>query len=129
MDGCVSDQTWNLLDLPTLLDEPSAATFKKDKRTVFPFSGGESAALERLHEYLWGSHAVATYKETRNGFLGNNYSTKFSPWLATGSLSPRQIYWDIKSYERTEVANNSTYWVIFELIWRDYFKVRPQTFS
>jgi len=112
----------NMPDLPTLIDEPSAATFKKDKRTVFPFSGGESAALERLHEYLWGSHAVATYKETRNGFLGNNYSTKFSPWLATGSLSPRQIYWDIKSYERTEVANNSTYWVIFELIWRDYFK-------
>jgi len=110
-----------LPDLPTLLDDPKAKP-TKDPRTVFPFSGGESAGLDRLHEYLWGTHAVSTYKETRNGFLGTNYSTKFSTWLATGSLSPRKIFWEIKKYEKTEVANNSTYWVIFELIWRDYFK-------
>lgn len=24
--------------------------------------------------------AVATYKETRNGLIGVDYSTKFSPW-------------------------------------------------
>jgi len=117
--GALSDS--DLPHVSALIDDPTASA-AKDKRTVFPFPGGETAALDRLHEYLWGSHAVATYKETRNGFLGNNYSTKFSPWLATGSLSPRKIFWDVKNYERTEVANNSTYWVIFELIWRDYFK-------
>ena len=42
--------------------------------------------------------------------------------LAYGCLSPRQIYWEIKKYEKERVANQSTYWVIFELIWRDYFK-------
>lgn len=36
------------------------------------------------------------YKQTRNGMLGPDYSTKFSPWLASGSLSPRLIYEEVK---------------------------------
>ena len=94
----------------------------RDHRTAFPFTGGESSGLARLQDYLWTTHSVATYKETRNGLVGKNYSTKFSPWLANGSLSPRMIHDQIKKYERAEVANQSTYWVLFELIWRDYFK-------
>lgn len=37
------------------------------------------------------------YKETRNGMLGADYSTKFSPWLASGSLSPRFIYEEVEN--------------------------------
>ena len=37
---------------------------------VLDFKGGETAALERLHYYLWGSDLVATYFDTRNGMLG-----------------------------------------------------------
>jgi deoxyribodipyrimidine photolyase len=73
--------------------------------------------------------SVATYKETRNGLVGVDYSTKFSPWLALGCLSPRKIFWEVKKYEQNEVANNSTYWVIFELIWRDYFKFVCQKYG
>ncbi|KAL0330944.1 UNVERIFIED_CONTAM: Cryptochrome DASH, chloroplastic/mitochondrial [Sesamum angustifolium] len=65
---------------------------------------------------------LRTYKVTRNGMLGPDYSTKFSPWLASGSLSPRFIYHEVKRYEKQREANDSTYWVLFELIWRDYFK-------
>jgi len=89
---------------------------------AFPFPGGETPALQRLQDYLWGSDAVATYKDTRDGLLGENYSTKFSPWLALGSLSPRQIHAEIRRYEAERVANQSTSGVLFELIWRDYFK-------
>ena len=32
------------------------------------------------------------------------------------------IYWEIKRYEKSIQKNQSTYWLIFELIWRDYFK-------
>ena len=53
---------------------------------------------------------------------GTDYSSKFSPWLANGSLSPKTIYWEIKRYENEIQKNQSTYWLIFELIWRDYFK-------
>ncbi|CAO2816599.1 unnamed protein product [Amaranthus hypochondriacus] len=86
------------------------------------FVGGESASLSRVHEYFWKKDLLKIYKETRNGMLGSDYSTKFSPWLASGSLSPRFIYEEVKRYERDRLANDSTYWVLFELIWRDYFR-------
>ncbi|BAS98989.1 Os06g0661800, partial [Oryza sativa Japonica Group] len=86
------------------------------------FVGGESAALGRVHEYFWKKDQLKVYKETRNGMLGPDYSTKFSPWLASGSLSPRYICEEVKRYEKQRIANDSTYWVLFELIWRDYFR-------
>ncbi|WAR19310.1 CRYD-like protein [Mya arenaria] len=42
--------------------------------------------------------------------------------LAIGCISPRQIYHEIKRYEKERTSNQSTYWVIFELLWRDYFR-------
>ncbi|WZZ84924.1 hypothetical protein YC2023_113503 [Brassica napus] len=38
---------------------------------------------------------LKVYKETRNGMLGPDYSTKFSPWLAFGCISPRFIYEEV----------------------------------
>ena len=54
--------------------------------------------------------------------IGGDYSTKFSPWMALGCLSPRKIYHELKAYETSRVANKSTYWVVFEMIWRDFFR-------
>ena len=53
--------------------------------------------------------------------LGADYSTKFSPWLAAGCLSPRIVADQLTKYERQEGANKSTYWIVFELLWRDFF--------
>lgn len=108
--------------MPDLTSLGVKEDMEEDKRTAFPFKGGETAGLDRLQDYLWGSHAVAQYKETRNGLVGEAYSTKFSPWLSLGSISPRMVFKMIKKYEKEVVANKSTYWVIFELLWRDYFK-------
>ncbi|XP_057959258.1 cryptochrome DASH, chloroplastic/mitochondrial isoform X2 [Malania oleifera] len=73
------------------------------------FVGGESAALSRVNEYFWKNDLLRIYKETRNGMLGPDYSTKFSPWLASGSLSPRFICEEVKRYEKEHQANDSTY--------------------
>ena len=54
--------------------------------------------------------------------VGANYSSKFSAWLAMGCISPRYIYWEVKKYEKEFGANDSTYWLIFELLWRDFFR-------
>lgn len=81
-----------------------------------------TAALERLKYYLWDSDLIANYFNIRNGMLGGDFSTKFAPWMAAGCLSPRTIYHEVKKYEAQRGANKSTYWVIFELIWRDYFR-------
>jgi hypothetical protein len=45
----------------------------QDPRGVLPFRGGETAALARLQHYSWGSGQLSTYKDTRNGLLGEGY--------------------------------------------------------
>ena len=93
-----------------------------DARGVLPFHGGETEGLHRLKNYFWDTDHLKVYKETRNGLLGEDYSSKFSAWLAYGCVSPRYIYEEVKRYEAQRGANESTYWLIFELIWRDYFR-------
>lgn len=107
--------------LPTLAQLSLSEPFS-DARAVLMFKGGERDALKRLNDYFWESDLLRRYKETRNGLLGANYSSKFSAWLANGSMSPRTIYEEVQRYECERVANDSTYWLIFELIWRDYFR-------
>jgi deoxyribodipyrimidine photo-lyase len=92
------------------------------ERAVLNFQGGETAGKARLKYYFWQHDCLKNYKQTRNGMLGADYSSKFSPWLALGCLSPRYIYEQIQTYEQQRVKNDSTYWLIFELIWRDFFR-------
>lgn len=97
-----------------------------DPRSAFPwglagFKGGETSALAHLAHYC-SNKLPGTYKLTRNGLMGVDYSTKWSPWLATGALSPRQAWAAVKAYEAFHGANDSTYWIGFELLWRDHFR-------
>jgi len=108
-------------DLPSIETFGVSAPLSED-RAVLPFSGGEDEGLKRLKKYFWKKDHLKNYKFTRNGLLGSDYSSKFSPWLANGSLSPRRIYWEVKKYEEERKKNVSTYWMIFELIWRDFFR-------
>ena len=108
-------QELSLNDLP-FTDHPP------DPRTSSWFTAGRDAALQRLQHYLWDTRALSRYKETRNGLLGVDFSSKFSPWLASGALSAREIYHAVKRYEAEHGANESTYWLIFELLWRDFFQ-------
>jgi deoxyribodipyrimidine photo-lyase len=84
--------------------------------------GGEAAAWERLGRWFWEEDRLRTYKETRNGMDGDAYSSRLSPWLAHGCLSARSVQAEVARYEQERVANDSTYWMTFELLWRDYFQ-------
>ena len=107
--------------LPTLADlgrtEPPS-----DERRAIDHQGGESAGRERAQTYIWEEDRLREYKETRNGLLGADYSSKFSAWLSQGCLSPRWLHEQVKEYETERVSNDSTYWLIFELLWRDFFQ-------
>ncbi len=109
-------------DMPTLATFGFDNALKSDVRAAVPFKGGETMSLARLARYIWEKDLIKTYKDTRNGMLGEDYSSKFSAWLAHGCLSPRFVFHEVKRYERERVANDSTYWLIFELIWRDFFR-------
>lgn len=87
------------------------------------FKGGEDAAMEQLHYFIWEEDFLSHYKDNRNGLLGWDYSSKFSPWLALGALSPKTIYDELKKYEVRSGENEGSYWLFFELLWRDYFRL------
>ncbi|MEQ7918892.1 DASH family cryptochrome [Xanthomonas sp. WHRI 1810A] len=85
------------------------------------FSGGEHAAQAHLHQYF-ERQLANSYKATRNNLSAVDDSTKFSAWLAQGSLSAPQIDQALRRFETAQGANDSTYWIFFELLWRDYFR-------
>ncbi|MDP3679897.1 MAG: DASH family cryptochrome [Flavobacterium sp.] len=119
----MSEENWiaNETVIPTM-ETLGFTDFQMDSRTAFPFRGGENEALQRLEHYFWETKKLSVYKLTRNELIGTEFSSKFSPWLANGSISAKTIYWEIVKYEQRIEKNDSTYWLIFELIWRDYFK-------
>jgi deoxyribodipyrimidine photo-lyase len=117
--GLPASWRYELAGLRTL----ESATFTEVHPRITP---GETAGLARLQEYVWELDRLKVYKETRDGMLEWNDSSKLSPWLSIGALSPREIYRQIKLYEGERGANESTYWLFFELLWRDYFRLVAQ---
>ena len=107
--------------IPTLSDL-GFEDFDVHKDSVFRFKGGETNAKDRIKNYFFDTRNVSRYKLTRNGLIGEDYSSKFSPWLANGSVSVKYIFKLLKEYETKVEKNDSTYWLYFELIWRDFFK-------
>jgi len=91
-----------------------------DDRACIPFHGGEDEGIKRCKDYIWGTKAIGHYAETRNQIFGANYSSKLSPWLANGSLSPRYAYHEALAFEKKHQTVESTQKFIDELFWRDF---------
>ncbi|KAJ1032630.1 hypothetical protein NDA16_000653 [Ustilago loliicola] len=102
--------------------EASALLQQRHPASAFPLRGGESSALDRLDWYFvrgksadstrWGKAdppPVARYKQTRNNLIGHAYSTKMSPFLAYGSISPRQIWAALDDHEKNFGEDQNTY--------------------
>ena len=103
---------------------PGPITVAEIPQPVFEpskFTGGETAALKHIDDYF-STDLPANYKTVRNELDGWTNSTKFSPWLALGCLSVRHLASRLKKYEQTNISNDSTYWIYFELLWREYFQ-------
>ena len=109
-------------EMPTI-DQLGYNIHEVEKAQNLILKGGEDEALKRLKEYIWDTEGVAHYKETRNGFMGKDFSSKFSPYLAQGCLSPKTVYHELIRYEAERIKNDSTYHLYFELLWRDFFRL------
>ena len=91
------------------------------EQKVAMFKGSTSQAKKHLLNYF-SSRLPSSYKKVRNSLDGWENSSKFSPWLANGSVSVRQILRALQNYEAKVETNESTYWIGFELLWREYFQ-------
>lgn len=126
---CIPENFKFYKGLSEMGDIPSIEDFEMKQTDKTPFKGGETSGLEQLDYYIWKSKLVKSYKDTRNQLLGWDYSTKFSPWLTAGCISPKFIYHEIKKFEKTHGGNESTYWVNFELLWRDFFRLMGKKYG
>ena len=107
-----------LVELDTKFNDYTKSSFPiMDKK----YMGGEKSGILYLKKYFQ-SNKAETYKYTRNELAGINFSTKFSPWLSLGYISARQVFSYLDEYENNIKKNESTYWIFFELLWRDYFR-------
>ena len=89
--------------------------------SIAAIGGGEPAGKQHLHEYFSGT-LPSSYKDVRNELDGWTSSSKLSPWLNHGCLSPRRVTQVLQQYEKTHGQNESTRWLFFELLWREYFQ-------
>ncbi|GAA3988102.1 DASH family cryptochrome [Mucilaginibacter dorajii] len=110
---------------PTITDAGELPTLEQlgltqpidDARATTYFQGGETAALVQLHNFF-SKGDLAVKGKARNGGINNNTS-KLSPWLAVGCISPRQVYWEIVKHQD---GNAQSGMLKLELLWRDYFR-------
>ena len=111
----------------THLPPPPAAQFdaiptsSAARNLALPLSGGRVAGERRLRQFINDEESITTYKETRNCLDGLDGSSTLSPWIANGNLSLREVAHRIFAFERERVSNESTYWLYFELLWREFF--------
>ena len=91
--------------------------------------GGELAARQQLDHYSHQKQYLSQYKETRNDLDGWDFSSKLSAYLAQGNISPRQVIKTIIDYEDKFGANQSTYWLYFELLWREFYQWHQEKYQ
>lgn len=103
------------------IDQASLYHPQESKAHFGGVTGGETQALAHLEQYF-ARRLPDSYKKTRNELSRFDSSSKFSPWLARGCISARTIAQSLQQYEQIHGANDGTYWLWFELLWRDYFQ-------
>lgn len=137
-------------EMPTLLDlglspPPTTAGLAQDGKSAIGASlvGGESEALERLKKFAAECSAQPKNEGkdgARESIYGANFSCKISPWLATGCLSPRFMFEELKKTANRTIsastkkngdggADNGMNWLMFELLWRDFFRFITKKYS
>eukprot|EP00850_Spirogloea_muscicola_P011764 SM000074S21674 [mRNA] locus=s74:210664:213053:- [translate_table: standard] len=105
--------------------------------------GGENEALARLRCFVSeaSSQAGKVAPTSSDSLYGANFSCKISPWLAMGCLSPRRMYEDLRHKGGRTIGatasrdrkngeqSNSLDWLVFELLWRDFFRFITKKFG
>jgi deoxyribodipyrimidine photo-lyase len=111
---------------PLLNTEPLVSYKPKHTSSKNGYTGGEENARARINDYFFNTDSIASYKETRNGLDGWDFSSRFSAYLAAGFVSPAYINQQLTEYEAQRVKNDSTYWLFFELLWREFFHLQAK---
>jgi deoxyribodipyrimidine photo-lyase len=118
-ENIITPPVTNAGELPTL-EQLGLTPPVHDARAPYVFKGGETVAWQQLNQFFTGQRLNSNAKASRN-----QASSKLSPWLALGCVSPRQVYWEVMKHEQE--TNNHP--LMLELLWRDYFRFMFKKYS
>jgi deoxyribodipyrimidine photolyase len=135
-------------EIPSLVDlglNPSASLSQEGKGAANDsLIGGESEAMQRIKKFAaeCSSQPRKDDDHGNNSIYGANFSTKVSPWLAMGCLSPRSMFDELKNTVSRTISAASNQkdgsngesdggmnWLIYELLWRDFFRFITKKYS
>lgn len=95
---------------------------EKELPTFFKIDPPVLNNVKNKIQLYYENNYPSTYFQTRNQLCGeNNFSTNFSIHLCIGAVDVKHLYNMTKQYENKVIKNKSTYWIVFELLWREYF--------
>ncbi|MBB6274499.1 deoxyribodipyrimidine photo-lyase [Pedobacter cryoconitis] len=84
-------------------------------------AGGEEHGIKHLQE-LFAVGSDIYIRSSKAHAAQHSFSSKLSPWLAVGALSPRKVYWAVKEAEQKFGSNSHFTQLILGLLWRDFFR-------
>ncbi|MEE2755369.1 MAG: DASH family cryptochrome [Myxococcota bacterium] len=106
--------------LPTLGDFGQAQS-TESRSLLNGLQGGSSQGLKRLSTFFREGDHARDYARKRDQLLAQNATSRLSAYLAHGALSPRQVFHELKNYEKARVYNRSTRELTQELYQREFF--------
>ncbi|KAL6515970.1 1,3-beta-glucanosyltransferase [Orobanche gracilis] len=131
-------------EIPSLVDlglnQNATMGQNGNKATDASLVGGETEALQRLRNFADECKAKPNdgFKDgTNDSIYGANFSCKISPWLSMGCLSPRSMFDELRKSASSIISavsnkkgdggsdTNDTgmNWLMYELLWRDFFRL------
>ncbi len=111
----VANEEWG--EMPDL----NSLGFTKPRPNGINNIGGEGEAILYLNKLLAPGSEI--YKKPGKASLDKQgFSSRLSGWLALGCLSPRNVYWQVKSAEAAYGSNPNFNQILLGLLWRDYYR-------
>ena len=83
--------------------------------------GGSEHGMQRLLTFFSEGDHARDYSRKRDQLLAPNATSRLSMYLAQGALSPRQVFYELKQYEKLRVYNRSTRELTQEVYQREFF--------
>jgi deoxyribodipyrimidine photo-lyase len=111
-----------LSDLGYTEEQIQEATNIDTRSQIKSIRGGETVGLARIKQYIWEDDTLKDWANMRHGPIAQNVSSKFSPYLAHGCISPRTIAEEAQRYLTTRYAKDANVMVQQDLVKRDHCK-------
>ena len=105
---------------PTI-DEFGSVSPDETRSLLSGLKGGTSQGFRRLKTFFREGDHARDYARKRDQLLAQNATSRLSAYLAHGALSPRQVFHELKNYEKARVYNRSTRELTQELYQREFF--------